>query len=81
MEDERRARTEVSEEVKRHAQTQLSHRCPVHPLELSMRGIMHVVVALSLFPVVTADAQWLNQPTPNIPRTADGKPDLASDAA
>ena len=29
-------------------------------------------------PITTADAQWLNQPTPNIPRTADGKPDLAA---
>ena len=36
------------------------------------------VVVLSLLPITTADAQWLNQPTPNIPRTADGKPDLAA---
>jgi len=28
-----------------------------------------------------AHAQWLNQPTPNIPRTADGKPDLAAPPA
>ena len=27
-----------------------------------------------------ADAQWLNHPTPNIPRTSDGKPDLAAPA-
>ena len=25
-------------------------------------------------------AQWLNQPTPGIPRTADGKPNLAAPA-
>jgi len=36
------------------------------------------VVVLSLLPITTAGAQWLNQPTPNIPRTADGKPDLAA---
>jgi len=28
----------------------------------------------------TADAQWLNYPTPGIPRTKDGKPDLAARA-
>jgi hypothetical protein len=31
--------------------------------------------------VAPAHAQWLNQPTPNIPRTADGKPDLAAPPA
>ena len=36
------------------------------------------VVLLSLLTVTTADAQWLNHPTPNIPRTPDGKPDLAA---
>jgi hypothetical protein len=36
------------------------------------------VVVLSLLAVTTADAQWLNHPTPNIPRTPDGKPDLAA---
>jgi len=30
--------------------------------------------------VVVADAQWLNYPTPGIPRTADGKPNLAAPA-
>jgi hypothetical protein len=28
--------------------------------------------------VAPCHAQWLSQPTPNIPRTADGKPDLAA---
>jgi hypothetical protein len=36
------------------------------------------IVVLSLLAVTTADAQWLNHPTPNIPRTHDGKPDLAA---
>ena len=27
-----------------------------------------------------AVAQWLNYPTPGIPRTADGKPDLSAQA-
>jgi hypothetical protein len=43
-----------------------------------MRWLLAVVSVLSLLPITTADAQWLNQPTPNIPRTADGKPDLAA---
>jgi hypothetical protein len=30
--------------------------------------------------VLPANAQWLNHPTPNIPRTADGKPNLAAPA-
>jgi len=25
-----------------------------------------------------AEAQWINHPTPGIPRTADGKPDLTA---
>src|SRR5260221_905069 len=35
--------------------------------------------AVLLF-TVTAPAQWLNYPTPGIPRTADGKPNLAAPA-
>jgi hypothetical protein len=42
-------------------------------------GVLAVVV-LALLSITTADAQWLNQPTPNIPRTADGKPNLAAPA-
>ena len=39
-----------------------------------------LAASLAFFMTVAAcaDAQWLNQPTPNIPRTADGKPDLAA---
>jgi hypothetical protein len=41
----------------------------------ALTGFMAVfVVAVAL----SADAQWLNHPTPNIPRTADGKPDLTA---
>ena len=44
-----------------------------------MRWISRLgTVVLSLLPITTADAQWLNQQTPNIPRTADGKADLAA---
>ena len=46
-------------------------------LVLRHEGVLAVVV-LSLLAITTADAQWLNQPTPNIPRTADGKPDMAA---
>jgi hypothetical protein len=39
------------------------------------------LAALLLFSIVTrADAQWLKHPTPGIPRTADGKPDLSAPA-
>ena len=40
-----------------------------------------LAASLAFFMTVAAcaDAQWLNQPTPNIPRTADGKPDLAAE--
>src|SRR2546425_12857661 len=33
-----------------------------------------------LIPIVTLAAQWLNQPTPGIPRTPDGKPNLGAPA-
>lgn len=36
------------------------------------------VVAVAI--AVAADAQWLTHPTPNLPRTADGKPNLAAPA-
>jgi hypothetical protein len=38
-----------------------------------------MAAALCLFPVSLC-AQWLNLPTPSIPRTADGKPNLAAPA-
>src|SRR5690349_5412064 len=37
-------------------------------------------LALALFAANPADAQWLTTKTPGIPRTADGKPDLAAPA-
>jgi hypothetical protein len=44
---------------------------------------MHFVsqlILVVLFTAITlpASAQWLTRPTPNLPRTADGKPDLAA---
>jgi hypothetical protein len=38
-----------------------------------------VWIALAIAPAL-ANAQWLNQPTPGIPRTPDGKPNLAAPA-
>jgi len=38
------------------------------------------VTALACALGVTASAQWLNHPTPSIPRTADGKPNLSAPA-
>jgi hypothetical protein len=39
-----------------------------------------VLTAVSVAVLITTpvDAQWLNHPTPGIPRTADGKPDLTA---
>ena len=37
-----------------------------------------MVVAAVLFTPGQLTAQWLNYPTSGIPRTADGKPDLAA---
>jgi hypothetical protein len=46
-----------------------------------MKGAFTVtVVWLSAVTVLPAHAQWLNHPTPNIPRTATGKPNLAAPA-
>ena len=42
------------------------------PMVLTFRA---AVAVLALFPVPVF-AQWLDLPTPGIPRTADGKPDL-----
>jgi hypothetical protein len=43
-----------------------------------MRSIL--LLAIVLFTAVPAAAQWLNYPTPDLPRTADGKPNLAAPA-
>jgi hypothetical protein len=42
-----------------------------------MSCVREIAAALLLVAVaLPSDAQWLNYPTPNIPRTVDGKPDL-----
>ena len=38
------------------------------------------VMALTVLLATNANAQWLKSPTPGIPRTADGKPDLTAAA-
>src|SRR5215813_15100993 len=43
-----------------------------------MKASLIVVATIGLSAPLTA--QWLNQPTPGIPRTADGKPDLTAPA-
>ena len=40
-----------------------------------LTGVMAVFLAAVAIP---ANAQWLTHPTPNLPRTADGKPNLAA---
>lgn len=44
-----------------------------------MRSLV-VLFALVLFTSTPLSAQWLNHPTPGIPRTSDGKPDLTAPA-
>src|SRR5580700_890884 len=44
--------------------------------ELRNRNIW-ILIALAGVPVVV-HAQWLNHPTPGVPRTADGKPNLSA---
>ena len=46
-----------------------------------MKGALTLAVVMSLAAVaLPANAQWLSHPTPNIPRTSTGKPDLAAPA-
>ena len=46
-----------------------------------MRGALTVAIVVSSAAVaLPANGQWLNHPTPNIPRTSDGKPNLAAPA-
>ena len=46
-----------------------------------MRGALTVAIVVSSAAVaLPANAQWLDHPTPNIPRTSDGKPNLAAPA-
>jgi hypothetical protein len=47
-------------------------------MEVAMLKAWVIVVALALG--APASAQWLNQPTAGLPRTADGKPDLSAPA-
>jgi hypothetical protein len=42
------------------------------------RTVIAILGALAALPSVTVNAQWLNYPTPGLPRTADGKPNLAA---
>ena len=43
-----------------------------------MKPSVAASVVLLVAVAATCNAQWLNQPTPNIPRTADGRPDLTA---
>src|ERR1700704_519099 len=45
-----------------------------------MTRTLRMVPVLSMLMTVPLAAQWLTQPTPGIPRTADGKPNLAAPA-
>jgi hypothetical protein len=50
-------------------------------LEVWVKSLFTVTVGLLLTAIgLPADAQWLNHPTPNIPRTSSGKPNLAAPA-
>jgi hypothetical protein len=41
---------------------------------------MKAAIALTILATVSASAQWLNFPTPGVPRTADGKPNMSAPA-
>src|SRR5512142_1506355 len=47
-----------------------------------MGGVNHMTaaVAMTVLAAVAAPAQWLDYPTPGIPRTPDGKPNLSAPA-
>ena len=45
-----------------------------------MRLAAPTLVTLLVLGVGSADAQWLTHPTPGIPRTKDGKPNLSAPA-
>jgi hypothetical protein len=44
------------------------------------RAVLAILLGLAGGCVCPASAQWLKQPTPGIPRSADGKPDLSAPA-
>src|SRR5262249_32785144 len=45
-----------------------------NPMRTLIAGIVFTLIASS------SAAQWIQQPTPGIPRTSDGKPDLTAPA-
>jgi hypothetical protein len=47
---------------------------------MSIRSLVPTILAtvITLSAAVPAGAQWINYPTPGVPRTADGKPDLTA---
>ena len=56
-------------------------RAGLDGLEMNMNVARTIAVVVSLVPgACPADAQWLNHPTPDIPRTSDGKPNFAAPA-
>src|SRR6266852_755559 len=61
------------------------HNCIPSPAKLALRpGVLKIanwrlLVLFALLSIGTR-AQWLNHPTPGIPRTPDGKPNLAAPA-
>src|ERR1044071_6458650 len=51
------------------------------PMEASVTNVLRgAAAALIVTVALPAGAQWLTRPTPNIPRTTDGRPDLAAPA-
>src|SRR4030095_14297409 len=56
----------------------MTERCLGDEAMTQMRSLALVVMLIGL--VTPAHAQWLTYPTPGIPRTADGKPNLTAPA-
>jgi len=42
--------------------------------------MIHRVCLVAVIGTISTSAQWLNYPTPGMPRTVDGKPDLSAPA-
>src|SRR5206468_3764240 len=46
--------------------------------DVRMKQALAFAIIMSSATALPANAQWLNHPTPNIPRLSDGKPNLAA---
>src|SRR5689334_6006788 len=59
-------------------------RVPAKKRDVFFMSVFYTMSTMNVWPALmlttVVSAQWLNYPTPGIPRTADGKPDLSAPA-